>query len=310
MKKLLFSLYKKVIKLFYGSNLSKYDIVRKTSGYMKNQLHPEFVEIEGNKIYLDENDSLFLSSSIHHEQTIVNLVKNEIKKGDVVIDIGAHIGYYTVLFAKLVGPKGRVFAFEASPTNFEILKKNVNVNGYQNVTLNNKAVSDKDGKLTLYITGRTSTENFLFKPENFVGSSKIKDTIEIDSITLDEYFRDFKGQINFLKMDISGAEPRVIKGMGSILSKNDSLKIQQEWWPNAIRTHGNEPDSHLKLLTQMDYKIYEIDGAKNKLNLVTSDDLMKTYPNSKLEDINIFCKKGHIHRYIIYICNHYSIFII
>ena len=292
MKKLLFSLYKKVIKLFYGSNISKYDIVRKTSGYMNNQLHPEFVEIEGNKIYLDENDSLFLSSSILHEQTIVNLVKNEIKKGDVVIDIGAHIGYYTVLFAKLVGPKGRVFAFEASPTNFEILKKNVNVNGYQNVTLNNKAVSDKNGKLTLYITGRTSTENFLFKPENFVDSSKIKNTIEIDSITLDEYFRDFKGQINFLKMDISGAEPRVIKGMGSILSKNDSLKIQQEWWPNAIRTHGNEPDSHLKLLTQMGYKIYEIDGTKNKLNLVTSDDLMKTYPNSKLEDINIFCKKG------------------
>jgi FkbM family methyltransferase len=259
---------------------------------MNSQLHPEFVEIEGNKIYLDESDSLFLSSSILHEKTVVDLVKNEIKKGDVVIDIGAHIGYYTVLFAKLVGPEGRVFAFEASPTNFEILKKNVNVNGYQNVTLNNKAVSDKDGKLTLYITGRTSAENFLFKPENFVGSSKIKDTIEIDSITLDEYFRDFKGQINFLKMDISGAEPRVIKGMGSILSKNDSLKIQQEWWPNAIRTHGNEPDSHLKLLTQMDYKIYEIDGAKNKLNLVTSDDLMKTYPNSKLEDINIFCKKG------------------
>ena len=78
--------------------------------------------------------------------------------------------------------------------------------------------------------------------------------------------------------------------MGSILSKNDSLKIQQEWWPNAIRTHGNEPESHLKLLTQMGYKIYEIDGANNKLNLVTSDYLMKTYPNSKLEDINIFCK--------------------
>ena len=258
---------------------------------MTHKLHPEFVEIDGNKIYLDESDSLFLSSSIHHEKTIVDLVKNEIKQGDVVIDIGAHIGYYTVLFAKLVGPNGKVFAFEASPTNFEILEKNVKVNGYKNVTLNNKAVSDKDGKLTLYISGLTSTGNFLFKPENFVNSSKIKDTVEIDSVTLDEYFRDFEGEINFLKMDISGAEPRVIKGMSSILSKNNSLKIQQEWWPNAIRTHGFEPDSHLKLLTQMGYKIYEIDGANNKLNLVTTDDLMKKYPNPKLEDINIFCKK-------------------
>ena len=61
-------------------NITKYDIVRKTSRYMNEQLHPEFVEIDGNKIYLDENDSLFLSSSILHEKTIVNLVKNEIKK--------------------------------------------------------------------------------------------------------------------------------------------------------------------------------------------------------------------------------------
>ena len=294
MKKLLFSLYNKTIKLFYGSNLSKYGIVRNTSRYINNQLHPDFVEIEGNKIYLDENDSLFLSSSMMHEKTIVNLVKNEIKKGDVVIDIGAHIGYYTVLFAKLVGPEGKVFAFEASPTNFEILKKNISVNGYKNVILNNKAVSDKNGKLTLYITGRTSTENFLFKPENFTNSSKIKQTVEIDSITLDDYFQDFDGEINFLKMDISGAEPRVMKGMSSILNKNNSLKIQQEWWPNAIRTHGFEPDSHLKVLTEMGYKIYEIDGANNKLNVATIEELMKKYPNPKLEDINIFCKKGSL----------------
>ena len=284
MKKLLFSLYRKTRMLFIGSNLSKYSTVRNITRNLNDKLHPEFVEIEGNKIYLDKSDSLFLSSSMH-EKTIVNLVKNEIKEGDVVLDIGAHIGYYTVLFAKLVGPKGKVISFEASPTNFEILKKNVSVNGYQNVILNNKAVSDKNGKLTLYITGETSTQNFLFKPE------KTKETIEIDTITLDEYFRDFKEKINFMKIDIAGAEPRAFKEMNSILSNNDSLKIVQEWWPNGIRKHGFEPDSHLKLLTQMGYKIFEIDGANDKLNQVKYDDLMKKYPNSKLEDINIFCTK-------------------
>ena len=193
------------------------------------------------------------------------------------------------------GPK--VFAFEASPTNFEILKKNVDVNGYKNVVCHNKAVSDKNGKLTLYMTGRTSTENFLFKPENFTDSSTIKNAVEIESITLDDYFTDFKDKINFLKMDISGAEPRVIKGMKLLLEKNVNMKIQQEWWPNAIKTHGFEPDSHLKLLTNKGYNIFEIDGANNKINLVTSDDLMKKYPNSKLEDINIFCKKGSLQDY-------------
>tara|TARA_Y100001936_G_scaffold187757_1_gene185813 strand:- start:3749 stop:4651 length:903 start_codon:yes stop_codon:yes gene_type:complete len=294
MKTFLFSLYKKGIKLFIGSNISKYGVVRKTSRYMNRNLHPEFVEIDGNKIFLDENDSLLLSSGITHEKTVINLVKNEIKKGDVVIDIGAHIGYYTVLFAKLVGPEGKVFAFEASPKNFEILKKNVDMNGYKNVVCNNKAVSDKNGKLTLYMTGRTSTENFLFKPENFTDSTTIKNTVEIESITLDDYFTDFKDKINFLKMDISGAEPRVIKGMKSLLEKNVNMKIQQEWWPNAIRTHGFEPDTHLKLLINKGYNIFEIDGANNEINLVTIDYLMKKYPNSKLEDINIFCTKDSL----------------
>ena len=297
MKGILFSIYTKILKLLIGSNISKYRIVRKTSRYMNSNLHPEFVEIDGNKIFLDENDSLLLSSGVPHEKTIINLVKNEIKKGDVVIDIGAHIGYYTVLFAKLVGPEGKVFAFEASPTNFEILKKNVDVNGYKNVVYHNKAVSDKNGKLTLYMTGRTSTENFLFKPENFTDSSTIKNAVEIESITLDDYFIDFKDKINFLKMDISGAEPRVIQGMKSLLDKNVDMKIQQEWWPNAIKTHGFEPDSHLKLLTNKGYNIFEIDGANNKINLVTTDDLLKKYPNSKLEDINIFCKKGSLQDY-------------
>lgn len=287
MKKLLFLLYRKTRMLFIGSNLSKYSLVRNLTRHINHKLHPEFVEIEGNKIYLDEKDSLFLSSGMH-EKTIVDLVKNEIHEGDIVIDIGAHIGYYTVLFAKLVGPKGKVFAFEASPTNFEILKKNVAVNDYQNVILNNKAVSDKNGKLTLYVAGETSTQNFLFEPE------KTTETIEIDTITLDEYFLDFDNKIDFMKIDVVGAEPRVIKGMNTILRKNDSLKIVQEWWPNGIKKHGFEPEYHLKLLTQMDYKIYEIDGVNNKLNLVTADDLMKKYPNSKLEDINIFCKKSII----------------
>ena len=79
--------------------------------------------------------------------------------------------------------------------------------------------------------------------------------------------------------------------------KNIDMKIQQEWWPNAIKTHGFEPDSHLKLLTNKGYNIFEIDGANNKINLVTSDDLLKKYPNSKLEDINIFCKKGSLQDY-------------
>ena len=61
------------------------------------------------------------------------LVKRIVRNGDIVVDIGAHIGYYTLIFARLVGPKGKVFAFEPEPNNFNLLIKNIKINGYKNI---------------------------------------------------------------------------------------------------------------------------------------------------------------------------------
>ena len=202
----------------------------------------------------------------------------------IIIDVGAHIGYYTLLFAKLVGPNGHVYAFEASPKNFEILQINVQVNNYSNVTLIQKAVSNKNEQIVFYMSGKHSNENFLFKPNSAYEEVKIK------SVTLDDYFEDQK-KIDFIKIDIAGAESLALDCMDSILKKNEDIKIIQEWWPNAIRKHGKEPDKHLNHLIQLGYKIYEIDGTNDQVSQITVSELMKKYPNSRVEDINLFCKK-------------------
>ena len=88
-----------------------------------------------------------LSTRGYYEPFITAFVKDMIKEGDIVIDIGAHIGYYTLLFSKLVGKTGKVFAFEAHPDNFTLLKQNVETNGYTNVVVENKAVSNYNGKI-------------------------------------------------------------------------------------------------------------------------------------------------------------------
>ena len=104
----------------------------------------DYAEIDGHKIWLDKGDSLYVSLLGEWESKEKKVFEKNISKGDIVVDVGAHIGTHTLTFARIVGDKGTVFAFEPDPRNFEILRKNIKINNYQNVTLVNKVVSDKD----------------------------------------------------------------------------------------------------------------------------------------------------------------------
>ena len=287
MKKKIHAIYKKSYKIFIGTNIGRYGIVRKLQRFANSNLKPDWVEIEGEKMYLDEVDALCLSINGIHEKIITNLIKKEIHSGDVVLDIGAHIGYYTLQFANLVGSTGKVYAFEPEPKNFELLKKNVQINKHDNVVLIQKIVSDKDGIVEFFISKFDSIGNKLFK-SNEAGSS-----IKIESTTLDEYFKDLKKKIDFIKMDIQGGEGKAILGMKNLLKENKNLKIIQEWWPDALKQNNTNPEDHLKFLQHIGYKIYEIDGTiKKDILPITIEQLLEKYPNSLIEDINLFCKKS------------------
>ena len=287
MKKKIHAIYKKFFKIFIGTNIGRYGIVRKLQRFANSNLKPDWVEIEGEKMYLDDVDSLCLSINGIHEKILTNLIKKEIHSGDVVLDIGAHIGYYTLQFANLVGSTGKVYAFEPEPKNFELLKKNVQINKHDNVVLIQKIVSDKDGIVEFFISKFDSIGNKLFK-SNEAGSS-----IKIESTTLDEYFKDLKKKIDFIKMDIQGGEGKAILGMKNLLKENKNLKIVQEWWPDGLKQNHTNPEDHLKFLRHMGYKFYEIDGTiKKDILPITIEQLLEKYPNSLIEDINLFCKKS------------------
>ena len=270
--------------LFFGTGISKNKTIHKTYSYFTKQLKPEFVEIEGLKYYLDDKDSLGLSVSRTHEKTETEIVKQVVKEGDIVIDVGAHIGYYTLIFAKIVGNKGKVFAFEANKKNFEVLEKNVLKNNFKNIICENMIVSDKIGKVQMYSLD-SSTANRLFDEGN-------NENIEVDSITLDEYFKKRSKKIDFIKLDIQGAEPLAIKGMNKIIEDNSELKIIQEWWPDGIKKFDIEPTEHIINLQKKGYEIIEIDDTQNELIKTTSEKLIKKYPNKKIQDINLFCIKN------------------
>jgi len=222
-------------------------------------------------MFLDTGDFTWLSLCGIYEPLTTELFKRRIKRGDVVLDIGAFIGYYTLIAARLVGENGKVFAFEPDPTNFQLLRKNVSINCYENVIAVQKAVSDRTGKTKLYLSKDNPGDHRIYE------SYDRRQSIEIEAIRLDDYFKNYERKIDFIKMDVQGAEEFVIRGMPLVLQKNRNIEIVIEFWPIGLKRSGVEPEEHLKSLVECSFKIYDINEQKRKVELSTIGELVKTY---------------------------------
>jgi len=141
-----------------------------------------------------------------------------------------------LIFAKLVGKSGVVFAFEPDPNNFALLKKNVKINNYHNVILVNKAVSNKTVKGKLYISEKSMGDHVIFNSQNGCKS------IEIEITKLGDFFKNYNGRIDFIKMDIQGAEGGLVERMSSLLKKNKNMIILIEYYPYGLKKFGVEPN--------------------------------------------------------------------
>jgi len=116
-------------------------------------LRPNIVEVRGSKMHIDpkRNPAIALYDIGGYENAETELFESHIREGDVVLDLGANVGYFSLIAAKLVGENGKVYAFEPDPTNFSFLKKSVEINNYENVICEQKAVSNENGKLKLFL---------------------------------------------------------------------------------------------------------------------------------------------------------------
>jgi FkbM family methyltransferase len=149
------------------------------------------------------------------------------KQGDVVVDIGAHMGRYTIIGAKRVGTKGKIVAIEANPSNFEMLNRNIKLNRLTNIISLNNAVYSKETKIKLYLPGEELGDTIY----NTIVSDRAKKEdkfVEVSANTLD-YLLQSKGieqeQVNWIKIDVEGAEFEVLKGATNILSNSKDIAL-------------------------------------------------------------------------------------
>lgn len=247
-----------------------------------------FIKVQEQRMFLDKRDSLGLSVRGIYEPFETETVQKEIKEGDIVLDIGANIGYYTLIFAKIVGENGKIFAFEPDPTNFLLLKKNVEINGYKNVILIEKAVFNKTEKARLYLSDNTAIDHRIYNP---IYKNENRKSINVEAICIDNYFENYAGKIDFIKMDIQGAEASAFQGMSNLLKKNDAIKIITEFFPNGLKAAGTSSEEYLKLLTDSDFKLYDINEQEKKMQSVDVNELLKIYTPEKNNYTNLLCRK-------------------
>lgn len=212
------------------------------------------------------------------EPAITAYYRRILKPGMTVVDVGSHMGYYSVLGGSSVGNTGKVHAFEANPIIFETLFKNIFVNGLiSSVTINNNAVYSYSRKLEFSTLSRATGGNSLveFTEEYKTTYQENINKILIDSISLDEYFRKQPSyKVDVVKIDAEGSEPYIFKGMEKVLEENPKIVIFCEFNPGLIRGCGNEPVEFLKDLKRYGFSLNKI--VFNKAEEVSIDNLINT----------------------------------
>lgn len=218
---------------------------------------------------------------------------NIIRPGMTVVDIGAHIGYFTRLFSRLVGNCGKVFAFEADPFIFELLKKNTQ--RLRNVDARQLAICDRSGSTDFYHSeeksGCSSTVEklpLLFKKRRITVLAG-----DLDSVLEGSGIK----RVDLIKMDIEGGEPRALRGMQRTLEKNRGIILVTEFAPEWIRAGGMAPLTFLEELKNLGFSVYSLATGSLTLFDPKSEEEMNASISRYSKDIvfmNIYCVRERL----------------
>jgi FkbM family methyltransferase len=154
-----------------------------------------------------------------YETDVTELIQSIVSPDMTVVDLGANIGYYTLLASRLVGAQGRIYAFEPDTTAHSYLVRNIGGNQCGNVVVINKAVGSFSGVVNFVSQG----------PERGFVSQTAYGTTSVDQVSLDTFFGQLDWpSVDFIKIDTEGGEENVLIGMAGVIARNPDLKIIME----------------------------------------------------------------------------------
>jgi FkbM family methyltransferase len=191
-----------------------------------------------------------LYSGRSYEPDETALLNRILKPGMVFFDIGANIGYFTTLAARLVGPTGRVLAAEPDPDNFRLLEHNVRENRLDNVVLFNCALGAQAGEASLFRSTWNNGDHRLY-----TDGYAYRDSVTVPVRTYDDLLSTSNlDRVDAVKMDVQGYEHHVLAGMDSTLSSGRDLLMLTEFWPQGIEHSGGSSLGFWERLAEAGFK--------------------------------------------------------
>lgn len=171
------------------------------------------IEYVGGEVYKEKK----------YEEELTNYLKDNLQVGDVVVEIGGHIGLHSLVIREKIGEEGKLSVFEPEPENREILEKNLELNGFTGVEVNEHAISNQKGEADFHLDDKNTGAASL-------KSGHGKEKITVPLITLEEYLNNSSiEKIDLVKIDVEGAELDVLEGMDLENKRYSKILIEIHW---------------------------------------------------------------------------------
>jgi FkbM family methyltransferase len=227
------------------------------------------IRLDGYRLRIDARDSYIAYSLLTlgaYEPFQTRVFQSYLTPKAVVVDVGAHVGYYTLMAATVAR---QVYSFEPCPANCEQLKANIQLNGFTNVVVNQSAVSDYNGTALLYLAHDLNTGHNSLAPQ--VGGS----AVSVEVVSIDQVMRQCSGRISLVKTDTEGGDAGVLRGMSRTLRENRPV-VFAEFDPENIKRTGHDPREMLDSLQSAGYRLSVIDEDQKRVSAITPSTLLTT----------------------------------
>jgi len=177
----------------------------------------------------------------------IRLMKAHVKPGMKVLDIGANIGFYTIILSKLVGKAGTVYAFEPDEDNFKFLKRLTN--NLTNVKPALVACGEKSGVTYLYKSQEMNIDHQVYD------SGESREKVAVKMVSLDDYLQGEKDGIGFVKIDVQGYEYHVFRGMKKTIARSKKMFMISELSPYCLKKAGTSAELYLSEVKRAGFNV-------------------------------------------------------
>ena len=246
-------------------------------------------------VNLCESEGGNLYFGMKFEPYELGVVRKLVRPGDVFFDIGANVGFYSLMASQLVGGEGVVHAFEPASFAYEVLSKNIRLNRASNVVANRVAVGETGGEVELFVNRESGLSSL-----GQTGRGQVVGAEKVPSVSLDEYMDQHEiSRVNFLKIDVEGYEGHVLRGARRLIEYERDLAILCELAYKNFTPLGFSINGVIDWMRERVYEVWEVDRLRGMLVKLETNRI--SYENNNF----LFARPGTpSHRAVLEMCGY------